>query len=237
MLDERKKALISAIIEEYIKTAEPVGSEVIVDKYHFDLSPATIRHEMMGLDKTGYLRQPHHSAGRIPTEKSWQLYVENLKESVQNKKLVKKKGDLIKKACLGEKEKGVEELLKKVAKTLAFLSSNAAMIGFAPENVYYTGLSNLFSQPEFEDKELIYHISAIVDHLDEVMAKVFKEVDEEIKILVGRNNPFGVECGVILVQYRMTKNKVMFGLLGPIRQPYEDNFLLVRETQNLLANF
>jgi len=77
-LDERKKSILKAVIDDYITTAEPVGSKSLVSKYHFNVSPATIRNEMADLEELGYLEQPHTSAGRIPSDKGYREYVDSL---------------------------------------------------------------------------------------------------------------------------------------------------------------
>ena len=77
-MDNRKKKILQAIVEEYINTAEPVSSGSIVKKYGLDLSSATIRNEMADLEKVGYLEKPHTSSGRIPSAKGYRLYVNEL---------------------------------------------------------------------------------------------------------------------------------------------------------------
>ncbi len=89
-LTERQRALLLVIIRDYIDAAQPVGSKRLVERYHLDLSSATIRNEMAALTEMGYLRQPHTSAGRVPTEEGYRLFVSEmmgqavLPESVQN---------------------------------------------------------------------------------------------------------------------------------------------------------
>ena len=78
MLDDRKKAILKAIIEEYINTAEPVSSLSLVEKYELSFSSATIRNEMAELEHEGYLEKPHTSAGRIPSVKGYRFYVDEL---------------------------------------------------------------------------------------------------------------------------------------------------------------
>ncbi|MDW7657773.1 MAG: heat-inducible transcriptional repressor HrcA [Bacillota bacterium] len=78
LLDERKKSILKAVVDDYIATAEPVGSKALVSKYHFNVSPATIRNEMAELETLGYLEQPHTSAGRVPSDKGYRAYVDNL---------------------------------------------------------------------------------------------------------------------------------------------------------------
>ena len=78
MLDERKKQVLQAIIDDYISTAEPIGSRTIAKKYGLGVSPATIRNEMSDLESLGFLEQPHASAGRIPSAKGYRFYVDCL---------------------------------------------------------------------------------------------------------------------------------------------------------------
>ena len=78
MLNDRKKEILQAIIEEYIQTAEPVSSNAIVSKYNVDCSSATVRNEMADLEKLGFLDKPHTSAGRVPSAKGYRFYVDEL---------------------------------------------------------------------------------------------------------------------------------------------------------------
>jgi heat-inducible transcriptional repressor len=78
VLDERKLTVLRAIVEDYVSTTEPVGSKTLVDRHHFDVSPATIRNDMAVLEEQGFIAQPHTSAGRIPTDKGYRLFVDRL---------------------------------------------------------------------------------------------------------------------------------------------------------------
>jgi heat-inducible transcriptional repressor len=78
VLDERKMAVLRAIVEDYVSTTEPVGSKSLVDRHGLDVSPATIRNDMAVLEEQGYIAQPHTSAGRVPTDKGYRLFVDRL---------------------------------------------------------------------------------------------------------------------------------------------------------------
>ena len=78
MLDDRKLAVLRAIVEDFVSTGEPVGSKALVDRHHLDVSPATIRNDMSVLEEQGYIAQRHTSAGRIPTDKGYRLFVDKL---------------------------------------------------------------------------------------------------------------------------------------------------------------
>ena len=78
MLDDRKLAVLRAIVEDFVSTNEPVGSKALVDRHSLDVSPATIRNDMAVLEEQGFITQPHTSAGRIPTDKGYRLFVDRL---------------------------------------------------------------------------------------------------------------------------------------------------------------
>ena len=78
MLDDRKLAVLRAIVEDFVSTGEPVGSKTLVDRHNLDVSPATIRNDMAVLEEQGFIVQPHTSAGRIPTDQGYRLFVDRL---------------------------------------------------------------------------------------------------------------------------------------------------------------
>src|SRR3954452_9973181 len=77
-LDDRKLEVLRAIVQDYVATQEPVGSKALVERHHLGVSPATVRNDMAALEDEGYIRQPHTSAGRVPTDKGYRLFVDRL---------------------------------------------------------------------------------------------------------------------------------------------------------------
>jgi heat-inducible transcriptional repressor len=77
-LDDRKLDVLRAIVEDYVATQEPVGSKALVERHHLRVSPATVRNDMAVLEEEGYIRQPHTSAGRVPTDRGYRLFVDKL---------------------------------------------------------------------------------------------------------------------------------------------------------------
>ncbi len=218
-LNKRRELILNIIIKEHIKTGAPVSSGVVVDKYKLRISSATVRNEMAALEREGFIIQPHTSAGRIPTEKAYLLYLENLKPV----RLSKKETVDISKVVGRQQELD----FKNTAKILAKLSGNAVFWALAQHNFYYTGLSNLWQQPEFRQMDLIYDISAVIDELDEVVEEIFEKISDGIHILIGSQNPFGDFCGTVLAKYRQAEKEGLFGILGPMRMNYEKNIALV----------
>src|SRR6185369_17048553 len=132
-MNPRQEKILSAVVEEYTQTAIPVGSQVLVWKYKFKVSTATIRNDMMALEEEGYLYQPHISAGRIPTDKGYRTYVE---EMMQEETLTRKEQAHLQKELLMLRAKHVR-LSRTTAKLLAALSGNLAVSWIIENNDVY----------------------------------------------------------------------------------------------------
>lgn len=221
MISERKKYLLETIIKEYLKTATPVSSGMLVDKYKLDISPATVRNEMMELEDEGYIYQPHTSAGRVPTEKAYGFWLKELQDGKKKKELRDSENEAL------EKTFKYEELaFRQTAKMVAELANGAVFWAFHKNDLYYTGLSNLFAQPEFNRVDKLCDISAIIDRLEEIIDDVFEDLDYGVKTLVGSQNPFGDFLSTIVVKYKHGNQAGVFGILGPLRMDYGRNLAL-----------
>ncbi len=230
-MNQRKQDLLKNITWQYIKTAQPVSSKLITEAGDFDLSSATIRNEMAELEEEGYIFHPHTSAGRVPTEKGYQFYVDNfLKIDSANKR----QQDGLSKS-LGSKK--FESLaIKNLARTVAEMSSGAVFAAFTPNDFYYTGLSNLFGQPEFTRHQLVYDLSRVIDHFDQVIGKIFSILHQEVTVAVGGKNPFGRDCSSVVAKYQNQGQEGLIGILGPMRMDYQNNFNLIKYSQELINN-
>lgn len=127
MIPERTRKILNAIVQDYILTAEPVSSKAIATKYSLGLSPATIRNIMAELEDDGFLVQPHTSAGRVPTDKSFRVYVDGLSRLDEPPEGDK---DLLKKSCEGPQ--GIEGVLMDTARVLSALTHCAGLM-FIPK--------------------------------------------------------------------------------------------------------
>ena len=124
MLNERKKKILQIIIEDYISSAEPVGSRTIARKYDLGLSPATIRNEMSDLELLGYLEQPHTSAGRIPSAQAYRFYVDAL---IEPGTLTDNDMALID-GCYNERCRNIDDIFQSTAKILSRMTQNVSMV-------------------------------------------------------------------------------------------------------------
>lgn len=225
-MNKRQEALFLNILREHIDSAQAVGSKFLVDKYKLDVSAATIRNDMAELEQEGLITHLHTSAGRVPTEKGYKYFIDNYLSGVPE--LGRKDKEMLEK--IKEESRGLEKAIavKNMAKQIAGLTGSAVVVAFAKNDVYYTGIANLFVQPEFANIEVLYNISAVVDHLDEVVGDIFDSI-KETEVKVGKDNYFDENCASILTK---ADNK-LFGVLGPMRMDYERNLGLVNYTKKL----
>lgn len=229
-MNERQKKLLNLIINEHIKTAEPVGSSFLVDKGGLDLSSATLRNEMADLEKEGLIYQPHTSAGRVPTEKGYQFYVDNFVEKREIKATWRKSFEMVLKQKIDD-----DELMKNLAKTAVELADATVIVAFDKDHIYYTGLANLFKKPEFSDQNLIKNVSEVIDHLDDKIKQVFDKINK-VQVLIGSKNPFGDDCSSVFGKYFLNdKSTGLFIILGPKRMDYNKNLALVEFISNSLT--
>ena len=223
-MDSRKEALLSQIIKEHIKSANPVGSKLLESKCRLGVSSATIRNEMAELEKDGYITHPHTSAGRLPTEKGYRYFLDHL---IKFSELGKKEQESLQAYLNGLKGRELDSMIKQAAKYIAEVSKNTVVVGFSDRDVYYTGIANLFSQPEFNRPDCVYDLSLLVDHSDKVMSEIFESI-QVIEVRIGTRNPFGNQCSVVLAPWRIKSQKGILGILGPMRMDYERNLGLVK---------
>lgn len=168
-LDERKLKILQAVIHNYITNAEPVGSRTISKKYNLGVSSATIRNEMSDLEELGYLVQPHTSAGRVPSDKAYRLYVDCL---MKERYLTNEEREMIRKAILNEMGE-IDTTIQNVAKILSQLTNYTSLV-LAPQ-VKQSKLKHIQLVPINENKVLV----VIVNDTDIVRNVIFR-VDKEI---------------------------------------------------------
>ncbi|HEY6872347.1 MAG TPA: heat-inducible transcriptional repressor HrcA [Geobacteraceae bacterium] len=169
-LTERGKQILEAIIEDYIATAEPVGSRTVTRRHGLSLSPATVRNVMADLEELGFLASPHTSAGRVPTDKAYRFYVDSLLE-VRN--IARNEQEEIRKRC-SLSGRDVGEVLKETSRMLSSLSRYTGIV-VAPR---FT--ANVFRHIEFVKLGGRRLLAILVSHSGTVQNKII-ETDEELR--------------------------------------------------------
>jgi len=233
-LSERQQALLKAIVEEYIESAEPIGSEVIERKYNLGVSPATIRIEMVRLTDMGYLRQPHTSAGRTPTSMGMRFYIQEL---MKEKQLPVTAEVSIKEKMMPQRSKR-ERLIKEAVTALA---QRLNMLGLAVDDegvVYYAGAANILDWPEFYDIDVTRFVLSLFDEnprLQEIIGMAHGT--DPIHILFGEEMGFEYmrPTSFVFTKYDVMPEKTgIIGVIGPARMNFSLVLPYVKYVRNLL---
>ncbi len=230
MLSDRQQRILQSIVEQYAEVASPVGSSLLAKL--FGVSSATIRSEMAELERHGYIHQPHTSAGRIPTDKGYRYYVNNIAEVAPETPAERRaeKALATRVASGGESER----VIKNAVDTLVDLTHNLG-IATIGDQLYMSGLSNLFGQPEFMNTGQVKEVARLLDNLEPWLYEAAP--NEPLSVYIGQENPIGRSAGCSLIVSRFRSNysdRSYIGVLGPTRQSYRDVMMLVRRTGEAL---
>jgi heat-inducible transcriptional repressor len=224
-MTERQKKILSSIVEQYAEVASPVGSTLLAKL--FNVSSATIRAEMAELERLGFIMQPHTSAGRVPTDKGYRFYVNNLNEQTETLTLPERR---IEKALAARVQHAgsPERMIRNAVDTLVELTHNLGLATIGPQ-LYMSGLSNLFGQPEFLGGGQVQQVARLLDNLEPWLREAAP--NEPLSVYIGSENPIGRTAGVTLIISRFRSpfsDRSYIGTLGPTRQSY-------REVMNLVS--
>lgn len=245
-ITERQKEILFAIIEEYAEMATPVGSVTLAKL--FDVSSATIRSEMSKLEDYGLIAQPHTSAGRIPTDAGYRLYVNSLTEQTdaeidslpssdhRTRLLDDKTLDRSKYALeiRVSSQTRADYAIRSAVDSLVELTGNLGLATIG-DQLYLSGISRLFTQPEFSDSERVQSVAKLLDNLEPWLREAAP--GEPLNIFIGQENPIGKTSGVSLIisKFRSPYSDSSYiGVLGPTRQNYGRVMSLVRRAGNML---
>lgn len=234
-LSDRQKSLLKAIIEEYIDMAEPVGSEAIEKKYNLGVSPATIRIEMSKLTERGYLRQPHTSAGRIPTSMGMRLYIGEL----MKEKALSVAAEVSIKEMIWQQREKRERLLKEAVKAL---SQRCNMLGMALDDdhqLYYAGASNILDWPEFYDIDVTKFVLSLFDEypmLQDIIGRA--KGLEPVHILFGEDMEFEnlKTTGFVFTRFEFSPlSGGVIGVIGPSRMNFQTVLPYVKYVRDVIT--
>jgi heat-inducible transcriptional repressor len=218
----RQEKILRAIVEQYAEVASPVGSSLMAKV--FNVSSATIRAEMAELERLGYIMQPHTSAGRVPTDKGYRYYVNQLAESHEFPSEHRGQRALTTRV----QSAGLpEQTIRGAVDTLVELTHNLGL-GTIGNQLYMSGLSNLFGQPEFMQRGQVQEVARLLDNLQPWLNEAAP--NEPLSVYIGRENPIGAGagCSLIISRFRSPfSDRSYIGVLGPTRQSYRDVMSLV----------
>lgn len=235
-ITSRQAKILAAIVKENCDTGVPVASKDLVDKDYFDLSGASIRNEMQVLEKLGYIKQPHTSAGRVPTDMGFRYFVSELMERV---KLSMKEQERLRREVLKLQAAQVE-MSRRLAKLTAELSGDASFALF-PEDSSAVGISNLLGNPQLSQEDA-KAVAEFFDNIDEKAPDIIKEFSgSDAKAVIGSDIKEialskGSDYSMIVSGLNLPSGKKgVLGLIGPKAMKYEKNLSLMEYISKLLG--
>lgn len=232
-MTERQRLILAAIIEQHAEIAAPVGSVMLAKL--FGVSSATIRSEMARLEELGYIEQPHTSAGRIPTDAGYRFYVNAINEAQleQPQQLPDRSARAIE-ARVSTYGDRADRAIRSAVDSLVELTQNLGLATIGDE-LYLSGIGNLFSQPEFLQGEHAQQVARLLDNLEPWLREA--KPNEPLNVYIGSENPVGKSSGATLIISRFRSpysDNSYIGVLGPTRQSYAKVMRLVRQTGAML---
>ncbi len=234
-ISQRQTIILERITEEYIESAKPISSRLLEKKCHLGISPATIRIEMQKLTESGYLFQPHTSAGRIPTDRGYRFFVDSFTEKGKKEKInISRAREIL--------EQEGDNLFGRISQLTKFLSETSsafAIGGLMKENFFSKeGWNQVLKEPEFEDKELLLDFTNFLNEFENQIENL--KINSQAKVFIGQENPFkgGEEFSVVLAECRLPKKeKGIISIIGPKRMIYSKNINLINSLTKLLEDF
>lgn len=220
-LTSRQTQVLKSLIDEYIEKAEPVGSESLEKKYGMGVSPATIRAEMCALTKIGYLRQPHTSAGRVPTPKAMKFYIDQL----MDERHMSLADEVRVKENVMEGKNDVGKILEEATQSLAQTTRSLAIGAVDKEDkLWHSGFANVFANPEFEDFRATASLFSFLEEVQRMHELFFQRMTgtSPVEVIFGEELgwPGFNTIGIVGTRFELMGKNCALGVIGPVRLPY-----------------
>jgi heat-inducible transcriptional repressor len=220
-LTPRQTQILKAITEEYITTAEPVASETLEKKYNLGVSPATIRNEMAYLSDQGFLKQPHTSAGRVPTPIGLRFYVDHLMQEKQ----LSVADEVSAKESVWDSRHDFDKLLRQASQALANRTHTLSIVATDTGDVYYSGVAHILDMPEFFDIDVTRTVLSLLDQQQRLQQLFFDRVysEDPVHVIFGADLgwPYFDPVGMAFTHFTAGHNRRgTLAVVGPIRLNY-----------------
>ena len=235
-LSSRQTQILKAVIDEYMLSAEPVGSQILEKKYTLGVSPATIRNEMAYLTDQGFLKQPHTSAGRLPTPQGLRFYVDNL---MQEKKL-SVADEVSAREEVWDYRFDFDRLLRQAASVLANRTHAMSIAAADQDKAYFAGVANLLDMPEFFDIDVARNVLSLLDQDTKLRQLFFDQIvtEEPVHVIFGADLgwPYFEPISIAFSRFKVGQSRLAtLGVIGPCRLNYPYVVPTLRYFSNLLS--
>jgi len=232
-ISARQTQILKAVIDEYIETAIPIGSESVEKKYNLGVSPATIRNEMAELTRLGYLRQPHISSGRVPTPLAMKFYIDQLMEEREMSLTDEVKA----KEEIWDVRNNLDRLLEEATHALAERTKNLSIAATDEGKVWHAGYRNVFTNPEFSSMGICADLFSLLEEFDRLKELFFvRSSGNPIDVLFGEELGWTelAPIGVVCAHFNVKGKNVALGVIGPLRLSYSTIIPTLRYFRNLI---
>lgn len=235
-MDTRKSAILQAVVEEYITTAQPVSSQTVARARGLGVSAATVRNEMQSLEQDGYLAQPHTSAGRIPTDLGYRHFVNTLTDpdlpATQDRVIAD---------FFTSTHSALKELFTETSQLLAQMTQHAAVVVASDsEELYVGGTGKLAAEQEaFPTIDTAWRLLELLERQVVVVGLVRTLIEKGLTVRIGNENEFEAlrDCSLILAPYEIEGTPAgTIGVLGPTRMDYRQGLAAVSKVSERLSN-
>ena len=210
-MTERAAQILEASIQGFIQSGEPISSGWLFDHYDFGIKPAMIRLELDALEEEGFLEQPHHSAGRVPTDAGYEFFAKRSLDAA---------GEAHGRGARGVSERqALPDLLHELSAELGLLS---IALDFTRDEVYKTGLDELIDRFDWEDRAGIRSVIRDFEAMDERLPRAAEKMGEGPQVYIGRKSPVtrSESLSVVCGNYKVRGDTVSIFAIGPKRMDY-----------------
>lgn len=219
MVNHRCSELLCGLVQEYIRTAEPLSSAYLKRALELAVSAATVRAWLNDLEEEGYVEQPHTSAGRVPTDSGYRHYVDRVRP--------------------GQAEReDIEATPQTLVRNLSRAAHALAIAALPSGRVEQFGLLELMLQPEGGNRHAIQEISSILDHIHDYVEELAESPSSRTLVYIGNENPFmtAVHTSMLVRVVSDQQGRCSLVLLiGPKRMPYSQNISLLERVNAILG--
>lgn len=235
-MKERTLQILQALVEDFIETASPVASKRLLETHCLNISSATVRNEFATLEEIGLIKSPHVSAGKIPTEKGYRLFVNEMLEVEKETKMVE---DLFAKYVEEYRFQKSKETIFDILRIISQLSGNVAFANLDNDQSFYIGISNVLRSPDFlKEPEKAAQIVEVLEGRErfQTLLASLKIPKDEVKIFIGEENLLEEisSCAMLIAPFSKKGIIGHIGILGPMRMKYAFNKALLNNALSML---
>lgn len=234
-MEYRNAHILKGLVEEYIRTGQPVGSTRLVELLRSDVSSATIRSILRDLEEAGYVLQPHTSAGRTPTDKGYRYYIDHLAFRQPNPQQVQQLA-----VQLQEYQQQYERPARACAKLLASLARAIAVSRWMRQgDTFEAGLGSFAEYGDESVPAAVREVSALLDDIDDYVERFAQEGEAHVDVFIGEENPvLSAQHISVLVRTALLPHgeRAVLLIVGPKRMQYKRNVALLNTMASIIEN-